>query len=308
MKWKSWKKRYAFHVAVCVIAIGIAFSINKNINLKRSHIYTVEKLNQTILRNVIEARTEGDMLVFSGWGFDVNYYNENSGCELILQDTETGEALWPKMKKNSEPVQIAERYTDGKDYSGAGFEGSLKIEQLKEDDVYEILLRYTSEYENGDGKKQKYVKTVTTDEFYYQGEMIEYNPKTFQALEISGSKLEKELEGTKLFHYFPEGTWVYYDEKNIYYIIEKENLEWDRNPICPVHWFVKNKNNLPEGKQECDFGNSDFCLKDRLISGLENSKYIVARIETPSQYITYFTTGLYYNDAGWSYQISKQWK
>lgn len=128
------------------------------------------------------------------------------------------------------------------------------------------------------------------------------------APEIAGTELEKELEGTRLFHYFPEGMWVYYNVERIYYIVEKESLEWDKNPKCPVHWNVRDIKDLPENRRENGFGNSDFYIKNQRIEQLENSEYIVAIIEVPSKYITYFSSGLYYDNVGWSYTTSKQLK
>ncbi|MFW5632102.1 MAG: hypothetical protein ACOCMZ_03025, partial [Acetivibrio ethanolgignens] len=197
MKQKSWMKRYGIHAVICTVIIAVAFGINRKINIDRSHVYTLSDTVYTLLKEVTAVKKEGNTLYLSGWGFDTNYYDENSTCELILQDTETGETLWPKMAKNPETVQIADRYTNGSDYSGAGFEGNLKENKLKEDSVYEILLRYTSNYTDENGTEQQYVRTVTTDEFYYQGEITEYNPKTFVAPEISGTELEKVIKNGK---------------------------------------------------------------------------------------------------------------
>lgn len=303
MKKKSWIKRYGLHIGICVLVAGTAFGINQKINIDRSHIYTVLEGVTTLLKDVDLKAEKRGKLTFTGWGFDTNYYDENSTCELILQDTETGEAVWPKMERKLELVEIPEYYTDGEDYSAAGFAGNIKEDKLKEDGVYEILLRYTNE-----ARMEQYVRTVTTNKFLYQGKLTDYNPKTFVIPDIAGTELQKELEGARLFHYFPEGMWVYYDETQLYYVIEKEALEWERNPICPVHWNVRNIDDLPEARKEYGFGNSDFYIKDRLDGRLESVGYVTARIEIPSKHITYFTTGLYYDDEGWSYRYTKQWE
>lgn len=313
MKQKSWIKKYGIHIAICTVILAVSFGINQKINWDQRYIYTVSEGVTTLLKDVELKAEETGKLTFTGWGFDTNYYDGNSTCELILQDTEAGEVLWPKMEKKAEPVEIPERYTDGEDYSAASFAGSIKEDKLKEDSVYEILLRYTSSYTNEAGVEKSYVTTVTMDEFLHQGEaegyeITEYNPKTFVAPEIAGTELEKELEGARLFHYFPEGMWVYFTETDIYYVIKEETLEWERNPISPAHWNVKNINDLPEARKEYGFGSNSFYIKDRLDEGLESAGYVTAKIEIPSMHMTYFTTGLYYDGTGWSYCYGKQWK
>ncbi len=307
MKQKNWVRWYGAHAALCISIFAIAFGINQRINLNRSHIYTVEWAAYTLLEEITKVREEEGRLLFSGWGFDTDYYNEGSGCELILQDTKTGEALWPKMKKSSQTVEIAERYTDGGDYSEAVFEGEIKANQLKKDSVYEILLRYTSEYVNEDGEKQQYVRTIATDKFFYQGEMTEYNPKTFQTPEIEGSELEKELEGARLFHYFPEGIWIYYDKENLYYIADKSMIEIEEATSIYTLWYARNVRNLAEEDRERGFGSSLFYTKGNESFYSDIIHYYVWKTAIPSEKAISIHTGFYNAMEGkWLWNIRKQ--
>lgn len=292
---KEWVKRYGIHIGICALIVGITFMVNTGINTERSHIYTVSEPIYTILKEVTSVKKESGSIVFTGWGFDTNYYDENSSCELILQDTETGEAFWPKMEKNPEPVQIADRYTDGGDYSDAGFEGSLKENKLKENSVYEILLRYTSKYTDEAGVEQQYIRTVTTDEFLYQGQMTEYNPKTFVAPEIAGTELEKELEEARLFHYFPEGMWVYYTGENLFYIAEKNAIDESMELWLPCFWYVRNTEDLLEEKKEgkIDLLTYPITQNEKIYEDI--SSYRVWNVKLPSKHITHLMTGLYDN-------------
>lgn len=304
MKQKSWIKKYGIHIGICVLIAGMAFGFNRKINIDRSHIYTVSEGVTTLLKDVELKAEETGKLTFTGWGFDINYYDENSTCELILQDTETGEALWPKMEKKPESVEIADRYTDGEDYSKAGFVGSIKEGKLKKDSVYEILLRYTSSYTDEAGAEQKYVRTVTTDEFFYQGELTEYNPKTFVAPEIAGTELEKELEGARLFHYFPEGMWVYYDETNLYYVLDKGYFNDRKNNEIVVQWLFADVEKLPEERREYGFGNAGFILQNKLDTAILTEQYEMLKVELPARGEMYFQTGVY--DNGWVLKSIKQ--
>lgn len=302
---KKWIKLYGVHIGICVVAIVIAFVVNTKTNMERLHAYTVSEPVYTILKEVTSISEENGSLTLTGWGFDTNIYNENSRCELILQDTETGEALWPKMEKNPAPVQIAERYTDGEDYSGASFEGSLKKNKMDPDSVYEILIRYTTDYVDENGTGQQYVRTVTTDEFLYQGQMTEYNPKTFVAPEIAGTELEKELEEARLFHYFSEGMWIYYNAENLYYIVDKTILEDGKGTSFPVLWFVRNIEDLPEANREYGFGNNDFYIWENEVIYTDITNYRVWKTIIPSNKVTSIGTGLY-NDAEGTWIFNKR--
>ena len=292
---KKWIKLYGVHIGICAAAITIAFTINTKINAERAHTYTLSEPVYTILKEVTSVSEENENFTLTGWGFDTNIYNENSRCELILQDTETGEALWPKMEENPAPVQIAERYTDDEDYLGASFEGSLKKNKMDPDSVYEILIRYTTDYVDENGTEQQYVRTVTTDEFFYQGEMIEYNPKTFVAPEIARTELEKELEEARLFHYFPEGMWIYYTGENLFYIAEKNAIDESMELWLPCFWYVRNTEDLPEEKKEgkMDLLTYPITQNEKIYEDI--SSYRVWNVKLPSKHITHLMTGLYDN-------------
>lgn len=292
---KKWIKLYGVHIGICAVAIVIAFAINTKTNTERSHVYTVSESVYTIIKEVTSISEENGSLTLTGWGFDTNIYNEGSKCELILQDTETGEALWPKMEKNPAPVQIAERYTDGEDYSGASFEGSLKKNKMDPDSVYEILIRYTTDYVDENGTEQQYVRTVTTDEFLYQGEMTEYNPKTFVAPEIAGTELEKELEGARLFHWFEEGMWVYYTKESLYYIAEKEIIDETIPLWLSCFWYVRNTEDLPEEKKKEKVGILTYPITQNEKMYEDISAYRIWSVKLPSKYIIHLKTVLYDN-------------
>ena len=307
MEGKKWLKQYGVHIAVCAVIFMIAFGINQKINLDRSRIYSVSEGIYTLLKGVTKAEINDGQLKIAGWGFDTEIYNESSYCELILQNTETGEALWPKMEKNSEVVEIAERYTDGGDYSRASFKGSLESSELGTDSVYEILIRYTTDYVDENGNEQQYVRTVSTDEFFHQGEITEYNPKTFIAPEIVGTALEKELDEARLFHYFAEGMWVYYDEANLYYVARSENIDSSKNLWLPCFWYVRNVEDLPEDRREYESGLLSYPITANEVTYANLVGYRVWKVKLPSENINMLATGLYDNDIKeWLYEHKEQ--
>lgn len=306
MKRKSWIKQFGVHAAFCLGIVAVAFGMNQKINIERNHRYTMSEPSYTLLKGV-EAKLEGNMLVLSGWGFDSDYYSEDSKCELILQNIGGGKDLWPRMKKNPKPLEIPRRYTDGKDYQEAVFEGKIEAGKLNSEKVYEVLLRYTSPYIDENGSRQLYVRTVTMDQFLYQGRMTEYNPKTFQAPEIAGTELEKELEGARLFHYFPEGMWVYYDDENLYYIVEKAVFETEVITSIMLMWYVRNTEDLPEISRKYGFANDSFYINTNevIYPGIE--KYRIWKTAIPSEKIISMTAGLYNNtEKYWILEIRKQ--
>lgn len=296
MNWKKWIKRYGFHFVLCTVAIGSAFYANQKLKFERSHTYTISEDAYTLLEELTELKIEEDKLILSGWGFDTEYYNESSRCELIFQETKNQDALWAKMEKNPEPVKMKERYSGGMDYSKGSFRGSIKADRLNNETIYEVLLRYSTTYMDELGKEWEYVKTVSTGNFLYQNRLTEYNPKTFQEPEIAETELEAELQGARVFHYFNEGMWIYYNAESLYYIVDKELLKTGKGTSFPVLWFVRNTEDLPENNRPYGFGNNAFYLTQNEYNDPGIKKYRVWKTAMPSNQVIKIETGLY-NDA-----------
>lgn len=308
MKQKNWIRKYGIHIAVCVAVLAAAFGINRKINIDRSHIYTVSS-GTTVLEKLTEFKVKKGNYIFGGWGFDPKNYSENTKCELILQDTETKEALWPAMSKNPGGQEIEERYADGGDYSAGSFAGKISESKVDKDKVYEILLRYTSETKNEAGEVLPYIVTVTTNDFLYQGAVTEYNPKTFAAPEIAGTLLEKELEGARLFHYFEEGMWVYVKDGKMYYVLDKVfPIDKYVDSCIAVNWYATKRERVLAKYAEYEIGISDFLFSDAHIEELDTNKYEVAVIKVPSEYVSIIRTGLYDHEEKWVLDIYKQFK
>lgn len=303
MKQKSLLKEYRKHGLICLAIVAVAFGVNWEIDVvqevAQSHQYEVSGPVNTLWKEITEVKVEGNQYVFCGWGFDSNYYDETSQCELILKDTETGESLWPQMEQGAEAVEIANCYTNGNNYDDAGFQGSIKLSKLAEGSVYEILLRYTSSYMDEKGNEKEYVRIVTMDKFFYQRKMTEYNSKVFKKPEIEGTELEKILKNARVFCYFPEEMWVYYDKENLYYIIEKQFFIGKENYEIPVQWSTGDINQLPEERRESGFGNEGFIASTKIVPSLETKKYIVLMTDIPANYGMYFETGIYEKGKGW---------
>lgn len=310
MKQKSWMKKYGIHVVICAVIIAVAFGINRKINIDRSHVYALST-GTIVLEKLTEFKIENGKYIFEGWGFDPKNYSENTKCELILQDTETGDALWPTMDKTPEKQEIEERYADGEDYTAGSFAGKISEGKIDKDKVYEILLRYTSETENETGEVLPYIVTVTTNDFLYQGEVTEYNPKTFVAPQIAGTALEKELEGARLFHYFEEGMWVYVKDGKMYYVLDDEAFPLERYPngYMAVNWWATNLDKIPEDYQQYQMGNADFSFMDFYSQELSFEQYKVAVREIPSDYTSILAVGFSDRDTNsFVYHIRKQLK
>lgn len=309
MEQKSWVRKYGIHIAVCVAVLAAAFGINRKINIDRSHIYTVSS-GTTVLEKLTEFKVKKGNYIFGGWGFDPKNYSENTKCELILQDTETKEALWPAMSKKPGGQEIEERYADGGDYSAGSFAGKISESKVDKDKVYEILLRYTSETKNEAGEVLPYIVTVTTNDFLYQGAVTEYNPKTFAAPEIAGTLLEKELEGARLFHYFEEGMWVYVKDGKMYYIAADDYcIERYGGGEMGVSWKATKIERIPEDYQQYQAGNADFWFVNCYAEELAVPGYKTVIREIPSEYASTVNIGLYDRvNKIWVFSVSKQLK
>lgn len=300
MDWKKWIKQYGVHIVTCGLIVAVAFGVNRKINLDRNHQYTVSE-SMAVLNKITEFTLEKGTITLKGWGFVPAYYDAQSvRCELILQDTVSNKAVWPVMSKNPATQEIESRYTDGGDYSKGSFEGKVKAAKLDKNKVYEVLLRYTSDYKDENGNNQVYMLTVRTGEFLYQGQMTEYNPETFVAPELAGTELEKELEGARVLFYFPEGMWIYYDEKRIYYIVETAFLQ--QNPVYsfPLFWHVRNNNDLPEYFREQGKGNNGFYKEENqaFYEGIDNYRIWITAM--PSDKVIMIGTGIYnYEEERW---------
>ena len=312
MKDKKWFRQYGIHIVICAVVIGIAFGVNQKINLDRSRVYSVSNAN--VLEKITDFEVVNGKYIFKGWAFDPENYSENVKCELILHDVAIGEDIWTKMLQNPEIQVIEDRYADGADYSAGSYKAEVSERKVDPEQVYEILLRYTTEIPVTEEtelveKKQEYVVTIRTNEFLHNGEVTEYNPKTFVAPEIAGTVLEKELEGARLFHYFEEGMWVYVNKGKMYYILDsiKFPVENYPNGYMAVNWFATNLDKIPEDYQQYGGGNADFDFMAYHVTDLDVGNYKVAVRDIPSQYATIMNVRFYDRDTKTAiYGISKQ--
>lgn len=228
-------KKYGIHVILCVMVITAATAINRQINLEREHQYQLSEGVETLYKDITEVQTDGKWFVLSGWGFDKNYYNSSVKCEIILKETVSEKTIWPKMKQTQTGQSIPETYIQKKNCTNGTFEAKVKTRELEKDAVYEIFLRYSCESPEPIGH---YIRTVRTNYYLKNGEVSSHFPGNFVEPNLTGFAQEEALRQAKLFHYYLEGMWVYYDDEKMYFLIEEALDSGKQGLEVPIFWHT----------------------------------------------------------------------
>lgn len=289
----DWVKAVVASAVIIAVAVVVSNVVNTAIQRKNDKDYVVSNDLYSMLKDISLTKVDSTLII-QGWAFDTNIYNGSSSCELILQDTETGEALWPKMTENLEVLETIERYTDGEDYSRDCFAGSIKSRRLGEDRVYEVLVRYTADYIDESGNENRYARTVSTDEYIYQGELTAYNPKLFSKPDVTGTDLEAVIQDGNACYFSEEGLYIYKYDNSIYYIAGPE-FPFAESGLTeiPLHIYAIAIEKLPEKSQQYGFENMDIIFERYELTG-QFGNYRVAVRELPTDYaVTYIRTGFY---------------
>lgn len=238
--------------------------------------------------------TEEKKLVLRGFAFQLNQNAAGKDFEIILQDSLTGDNIFPKMNY-TEREDVNRYFLCEYDYQQSGFEAVFKAKKLDiEKGVYEVLLR---------PNKEK--KTYQTGIYLARGELVYTNPAEYEPLDVMGTDLEEIAEQGVLRVYCPDyEIYVYQYKGELYWITEPGYAFNEKGDIYMEYQLDTTQiENLPEGRlnNQWYWDNIGFWFSSKELSGWNTGKYRVAKKALPTEYsITRLWTGNYKD--GWIWQ------
>lgn len=277
---------------LCVIWGGYFVSVNM-INRFREEAKARELgvvVDYSILSEVEEVTKKDGKFLFSGWAMRLN--SENVEIQLVLQPTNglDAEVLFAKSFERREKGSY---FVPNWNFGLCGYSANIKEDELKEDVCYEVFIVLT--YIEKDGTlRGEYKKKVTTNQFFYDGMLYQYNPQNFTMPEITDDELMTVIDKGSIRLYSEEQhLWVYQYDWKMYFILDSHFGSMRENNIgIPVMPFTSREELLPMGMSGND--HLGFLFEDQIYQREGIGNYQIAVVELPKAYpITYISTGLF---------------
>lgn len=297
-----------FQLLFFCIAMGLLFAIYLPVtNRIATDVLVKNALNQeTTIESGFVSRVENiekndNGYELSGWAFRAD--SEVIELAIILKDILVGEeqVIETKLVKNDAVNErIRQQDLEGTT-KGSGFYSTFQeIEGNNSCYEIEIYMKYRVKVEKEDGFKWvEEKKRFSTHQYLFAEQVYAYNPFTFTEPEINDEQIVYVIsEGTVCGYIKEYGTWVYYHDNNLYWILDNE-VEINRNEHIRMylHLYTSLVTKLPEDNRVHGFNNNDFNFEANIVH-CEDDGFRVAKIslENMDYPVTYISTG-YYDEA-----------
>lgn len=179
-----------------------------------------------------------------------------------------------------------------------GFTSEIDKNDIEPNECYEIQFWIEDKECVENSVTLDLYRKITTNEYFYNGELYSYNPNTFKRPDISDQEIIKVMDEGSLRAYDAENEiWIYQYERKLYYIMNMQGISMKEADVCvPVMPSTSREEMLPEDRRQYGFDHWGTFIEDMKYSREGILPYQVVVVDIEASYpITYITTGLYDN-------------
>lgn len=250
-----------------------------------------------LLREIEDVEIKDDMIKFSGWAFYPDAKNKE--VALVLRDAEGKEEEHVVLCDLYDRDEIENYYFGETKTRNIGFLANIKEKELDKNKCYEMLIGLIYQTKNDQKGLETAIK-VTTNRFFYKGEIFDYNPKDFVQPEIQDEELRSVIEKGKVRAYDKEeGLWIYQYNQKLFYVIDSRinHVCEENNLSIPVMASTSRTKLLPGERQQYGSDHLGAYYASDLYEREDVIPYQVVEVQLPLEYpLTYIKTGLYNNE------------
>lgn len=292
-------------IILCFVIIFIFLIFNKEIDKKQFREYNIVS-SLELMNSVEDIQIKNDNVILSGYGFLFDRNSSDSLISLFLINEETKHEVWFEMEQQYRS-DLNSYYDCEYDYGNSGFVATTDISNINKDEVYEIIMNI--DYK-ASSDKEKQRKTVSTQQYLLNNEILPYNPNEFDNSNMDvNSELLKEVfsKGELLFNKKDYDIYIYQYNKKLYWITTNSfEFKEDGNTYIPYLLHTSHVNRLPEDKIKYKYDNLDFFFEQQEYKKEDTTPFRVAIRDIPQEYaITYIDTGVYdIKNERWLWTIS----
>ena len=298
----------AFFIVCMGVVFVVYFSMKNKISsdfLEKKIINQIIEFDSNILADVSDISVENGIVNIVGWLLYIGR-EDIVDVKLVFESTEgeEQEILEVEQIVNVEFLENTEYLKPETDFYNCNIEANIKANLLENDVCYVMQLYLILQND----EKKETSKKISVSKYLYDGKVYSYNPKEFTKPKFENKQMQSVIEDGILCGYsIQNGAWVYFYEKNLYWILDKR---LEQNLIQELymffHLYTTKVNLLPEYRKQYGFDNIDFYFNTYEILLENNDNYRVAKLSIEKEYpVTYILTGYYVDNQNlWSIEAN----